>query len=325
MDKTKGSAVANQLAQALINSPLFSKVISALEKFERTRPNQLRILTYHRLGTPAAFEAQMGYLAQGHHVVALDELFAAFTRGHILPPRAVMVTFDDAYQDFATVAWPIMQRYGVPATVFVATAFPDQPTRVFWWDQLQSALSGTSKAVLDTPLGQLSLGTANARARAYKQLRDYVKTLPHREAMALVEQLYIALGQPPVVNDVLGWDALRRLAAEGVALGAHTQTHPLMNRVSPEEAVKEAFASLRDLEREIGPVLPSFAYPNGSFNNAVVEQLKQGGMALAFTTGAGSNNLQNVDWLRLRRNNIGPQATVAIVQSRLLLSSVYAN
>lgn len=317
--------MAKQLAQALINSTFFSKVITVLEKFDRTRPNQLRILTYHRLGTPAAFEAQMRYLAQGHHLVAMDELFAVFDRGHVLPPRSVMVTFDDAYQDFATVAWPMMKRHGVPATVFVATAFPDQPARVFWWDQLQSALSNTSKAALHTPLGKLPLGNTQERTCAYKQLRDHVKTLPHREAMALVEQLYVALGQPPVVNDVLGWDALRRLAAEGVALGAHTQTHPLMNRVSPEEAVHEAFASLRDLEREIGAVLPIFAYPNGSFNNAVVDQLKQRGMALAFTTGAGSNNLQNVDWLRLRRNNIGPQATVAVVQSRLLLSSVYAN
>ena len=317
--------MAKQLAQALLNSPLFAKALTVLEKLDRPQSNELRILTYHRLGTPAAFEAQMRYLAQGNHLVAMDELFAVFDRGHVLPPRSIMVTFDDAYEDFATVAWPIMQRYGVPATVFVATAFPDQPTRVFWWDRLQSALMTSQQSTIATPLGQLPLHSARERTQAYKQLRDHVKTLPHTEAMALVDELYGALGRPPVVNDVLGWDALRQLAREGVALGAHTQTHPLMNRVSPAEAVQEAFASLRDLEREIGSVLPIFAYPNGSFNNAVVEQLKEGGMAMAFTTGVGSNKLQKVDWLRLRRNNIGPKASVPTVQSRLLLSSVYAN
>lgn len=318
--------MAKQIVQRLINSPLFSRAISTLEKFQRAQPNELRILTYHRVGAAAAFEAHMHYLTQHYRVVSMAELFAVFDRNHSLPPRSVMVTFDDAYQDFATVAWPIMKRYGVPATVFVATAFPDQPAQVFWWDRLQAALNTTTKATLaETPWGQLPLGTASQRTKAYKRLRDHVKTLPHREAMALVDRIYHALGSPAVVNDVLGWDALRRLAKEGVALGAHTQTHPLMNRVSATEAVAEAFASLRDLEREIGDVLPIFAYPNGSFNQEVVRGLKEGGMALAFTTGPGQNQLNKVDWLRLRRNNIGPQATVPVVQSRLLLSSVYTN
>lgn len=312
--------------QRLINSPFISSAISTLEKWQRAQPNELRILTYHRIGAAAAFEAQMRYLAEHYYLVSMPELFAVFDRNHSLPPRSVMVTFDDAYQDFAKQAWPLMQRYGVPATVFVATAFPDQPQQVFWWDRLQTALNATTKpALAETPWGQLPLGTAAHRTKAYKRLRDYVKTLPHREAMALVDRIYEALGSPPVTNDVLGWETLRRLAAEGVALGAHTQSHPLMNRVSATEAVAEAFASLRDLEREIGDVLPIFAYPNGSFNQEVVLGLKEGGMALAFTTGPGQNQLDQVDWLRLRRNNIGPQATVPIVQSRLLLSYVYAN
>ena len=318
--------MAKQIVQRLINSPFFSRAISRLEKFQRARPNALRILTYHRIGEAAAFEAHMRYLTQHYTVVSMPELFAVFDRNHSLPPRSVMVTFDDAYEDFAGIAWPIMKRYGVPATVFVATAFPDQPEQVFWWDRLQTALNTTTKpALTETPWGQLPLGTGAQRTKAYKRLRDHVKTLPHGEAMALVDRIYGTLGSPPVVNDVLGWEALRRLAKEGVALGAHTQTHPLMNRVSATEAVAEAFASLRDLEREIGDVLPIFAYPNGSFNQEVVRGLKQGGMALAFTTGAGQNQLNKVDWLRLRRNNIGPQATVPVVQSRLLLSSVYAN
>lgn len=317
--------MAKQLAQALINSAFFSKVINTLGKFDQTRSNQLRILTYHRIGAPATFEAQMRYLAQHHYVVSMQELFDVFDRGRILPPRSVMITFDDAYQDFANQAWPIMKRYRLPTTVFVATAFPDQPDRVFWWNRLQTALSTSKQSSIETPIGRLPLSTAPQRTQAYKRLRDHVKTLPHREAMSTVDQLYAALGKPPVTNDVLGWEALRRLAQEGVALGAHTQTHPLMNRISATEAVAEAFASLRDLEREIGSVLPIFAYPNGSFNQEVVRQLKDGGMALAFTTGAGRNNLDKVDWLRLRRNNIGPQATVAIMQSRLLLSAVYAN
>lgn len=317
--------MSKQILQRLVNSRVAAALLSGLERVDRTAPNQLRILTYHRIGSAATFEQQMRHLAQRYKAVSMAELFAVFEGKRTLPPRAVMVTFDDAYQDFANDAWPIMQRYGIPATVFVATAFPDQPERVFWWDRLQLALSRTTQTTLtQSPWGQLPLDTTAQRTTAYKRLRDHVKTLPHQEAMALVDRLYRALGSPPVTNDVLGWDALRRLAKEGVTLGAHTQTHPLMNRVSPDEAVAEAFASLRDLEREIGPVYPTFAYPNGSFTNAVVDKLKAGGMALAFTTGAGKNQLPATDWLRLRRNNIGPNATVPIVQSRLLVAGYVA-
>lgn len=316
----------SKIIQRLVNSPVCAGILRTLEKFDRTAPNQLRILTYHRIGSAVTFEQQMRHLAQHYQAVSMPALFALFQGKGALPPRAVMVTFDDAYQDFADDAWPIMQRYGIPATVFVATAFPDQPGRVFWWDRLQLALNQTKQTTLrETPWGPLPLGSPGERTKAYKRLRDHVKTLPHREAMALVDRLYGALGSPPVKNDVLGWDALRRLAKEGVTLGAHTQTHPLMNRISPDEAVAEAFASLRDLEREIGLVLPTFAYPNGSFTNEVVDKLKAGGMALAFTTGPGKNQLPATDWLRLRRNNIGPNATVPIVQSRLLASSIYVN
>lgn len=316
----------SKLIQRLVNSPVCAGLLTTLETFDRSAPNQLRILTYHRIGAAASFEQQMRHLAQRYKAVSMPELFDVFQGKRTLPPRALMVTFDDAYQDFADQAWPIMQRYGIPATVFVATAFPDQPARVFWWDRLQLALNRTTQQTLtETPWGPLPLNTPDQRTKAYKRLRDHVKTLPHREAMALVDRLYSALGAPPVENDVLGWAALRRLAGEGVALGAHTQTHPLMNRISPDEAVAEAFTSLRDLEREIGTVLPIFAYPNGSFTDEVVTKLKAGGMALAFTTGPGKNQLPATDWLRLRRNNIGPNATVPIVQSRLLASSIYVN
>ncbi|MEZ4713580.1 MAG: polysaccharide deacetylase family protein [Caldilineaceae bacterium] len=306
----------------LASNPLVSGLMTQLTRLDRTGANQLRIFTYHRLGEPAVFEAQMCYLAENYHAVSMHELAQVQMGGHTLPPRSVMVTFDDAYQDFAEVAWPIMQRYGLPAAVFVATAFPDQPARVFWWDRLEAATMQTERRdELATPLGDLPLAVPTQRLSAYKKLRDYIKTLPHEVAMAYVNQFCAELGGPPVVNDVLGWDELRRLAREGVTLGAHTQTHPLMNRIPVGEAVAEAVASQQDLEREIGPVLPIFAYPNGSFSQEVVDGLRAEGFQMAFTTGPGANCLPATDWLRLRRNNISPKSNLTMLQARLLQSA----
>ncbi|MEZ4663925.1 MAG: polysaccharide deacetylase family protein [Caldilineaceae bacterium] len=200
----------------LARNPLVSGLMTQLTRLDRTGANQLRIFTYHRLGESAVFAAQMRYLAAHYHAVSMYELAQVRSGGHTLPPRSVMVTFDDAYEDFAEVAWPIMQRYGVPATVFVATGFPDQPARVFWWDRLEAATMQTERRdELSTPLGDLPLAVPTQRLSAYKKLRDYIKTLPHEVAMAYVNQFCDELGNPPVINDVLGWDALRQLAKEG--------------------------------------------------------------------------------------------------------------
>ena len=102
-----------------------------------------------------------------------------------------------------------------------------------------------------------------ARVSAYQRLNLYVSALPHREAMPLVDRICASVGGAPGRNPVLGWDALRRLARAGVTLGAHTRTHPLLDRIEPDCAWREAVGSRADLEREVGPTPPVFAYPGG--------------------------------------------------------------
>lgn len=325
---------------AATQSPAFAGLVALLERLDTQRPGVLAVLTYHRVdesgarphlspalhsATPETFEAHMRYLAAHRHPVAIQDVLDAFEKGTRLPERAVLVTFDDAYSGFAGHAWPIMQRHAIPATLFVPTAFPDHPERGFWWDQLYAAISGTDRPFLDTPAGRLPLDTPAGRRRSFKRARSLVKALPHEQAMAWVRETCAALDAPPPRGDVLGWDALRRLAREGVTLGAHSQTHPLMNRISPEQARAEAVGSLRDLEREIGAVPPIFAYPSGGFNAEVVRGLDEAGFALAFTTVRGLNDLRRADRLRLRRINVGRLAPLAVVRAQLLNATIALN
>ena len=295
----------------------------------------LRILAYHRISefnhtaagvcpnisaTPIGFLRQMRHLAKHYRAVSIPEVLDAVERNVPLPQRAVLITFDDAYSDFADVAWPILKQFRLPATLFVPTAYPDHPELRFWWERLYRAFANTTRPVLgESPLGSLPLTTPNQRRRSLLALVQYVQARPHDEALRLVDTVCTQLVEQPASGpDVLSWNRLRQLANDGVTLGSHTRTHPIMTQISPIQIREEIKRSQQDLSREIGYALPIFCYPNGDHNDIVTAILKQEGISLAFTVLAGENRLGPVDPLRLRRTSIWPRTSLPIFCLRLL-------
>ena len=189
-----------------INSALFANFIALLQVLDDHSPDILRILTYHRVDdprnnpqlypglsiTPAAFTAQMEYLStSSYQLISAQELISRLTdcRSKPLPPRSVLVTFDDAYQDFQEFAWPILQRLKMPAVLFVPTGFPDKPKKTFWWDTLYQILSNTKKQSVLTPVGDLLLENPQQKLAVYKHLCGFLTSLPHTETLKLVDYL----------------------------------------------------------------------------------------------------------------------------------------
>jgi hypothetical protein len=190
---------------------------------------------------------------------------------------------------------------------------------------LWAALSSTTLRELDDPARPaLRLDDGERRRAAMGVLRDRVKGTAHLQAMAEVDRLVTALGAPPTSDtpSVLGWDDLRRLAAEGVTLAAHTRTHPLLDRVSLETAVDEIAGARDDLERAVGSTLPVLAYPSGAHGGDAVEAARRAGMVLAVTTERGGNDLRHIDPLRIRRINVGRRARSPLVRAQLIWASV---
>jgi peptidoglycan/xylan/chitin deacetylase (PgdA/CDA1 family) len=82
---------------------------------------------------PDVFEEQLRYLHdEGFHTIDLEEWRRAIQAQEPIPGRAVILTFEDGYLDFKNYAWPLLQRYGFSATVFLIAERIGQSG----WDQI---------------------------------------------------------------------------------------------------------------------------------------------------------------------------------------------
>jgi peptidoglycan/xylan/chitin deacetylase (PgdA/CDA1 family) len=312
--------------------------VGMLEWLAASPPGTFAALTYHRVdernartwlypfllsATPCDFEAQMTAVLRHHRPIALADLLAASRGSGQLPPRAVLVTFDDAYRDFRDNAWPILKKLGIPVTLFVPTAFPDAPERAFWWDRVWQALTAAqSDADLDTPVGPLSLRTDQERRVAARALVEHYKSVPHGAAMQGVAALCDRVQLGPAVSEVLGWDDLRSLGVEGVGLAAHSRSHPLLTRLPVAEARVEVEGSSRDLEGQLGDgAFPNvFAYPAGAHDKETRRVLSELRIELAFTTERGVNRIGRSDPLVLRRINVGIRSQSEVIRAQIAVA-----
>ena len=318
-------------ATAVAATPVFGGVVRALEAIDRDRGDSLPVLTYHRVAepdddhypglisaSPEGFAEQVEALGRRFSFIGLERLLEREAGGRPIPPRSIMLTFDDAYRDFAESAWPILRQHGIPAVLFVPTAFPDTSTP-FWWDRLYSALIRTARSEPLMSAGtRLPLATRPERIAAYRSIRTRIKGLAHGDAMVEVDRIVAALGATQVGSSVLGWDDLRRLATEGVTLAPHSRVHPLLERVDPVDLDAEIEGSGADLVREVGAAPAAFAYPSGSHSDLVVARVRALGIRAAFTTVRGVNDLRRADWHRLRRINVGGRSSPALIRAQAL-------
>ena len=107
---------------------------------------KILVLNYHQIDNKnnylsvevSNFETQMKFLVDsGCITITPDELYAGI-RGEIeLPPKPVLITFDDGYLDNYTNAFPILKKYGLRATIFIIPAFTSVQPGYMTWEQLK--------------------------------------------------------------------------------------------------------------------------------------------------------------------------------------------
>jgi peptidoglycan/xylan/chitin deacetylase (PgdA/CDA1 family) len=295
-------------------------LLSVLERLDRRSPSAaLPILMFHRIQDPEAcgdqseadlisapptvFAREMEFVARHFQPISGVELLAALD-GRPLPPRSVLVSFDDGTRDFLEHAWPVLERLRIPSILCVPTAFPGRSDAIFWEDRLHQVVSRTPHGEVDLDgLGRLDLSTPAARARACYQVRTYLHQFPGAVPDRVVDALERQLGvRAEPFGQSLTWSELREVG-ELVALVPHGQRHVRLAGMAAAEIDAEVAGSLAVMRERLGACLPIIAYPYGSFDTTVLSATHRAGYRAGLSTRAGFASLAN-DRLNLRRVNI---------------------
>ena len=284
-----------------MTSPLASLLYAGLRCFQRR--DRLSVLVFHRVlkepdplrpghPTAAEFEEALTMLRAGFHVVSLAEGLAGLDAG-TLPRGSVALTFDDGYRDNLTLAVPALARSGMTATFFVATGYADGGW--MWNDRVIEAIGRSKKATLDLGdegLGAHSLARVEDRVAAVEALLPRIKYLPPVQRDRVVDRMVDRCGVRLGAGPMLSVDEIRAMHRQGMEIGAHTRSHPILTQVGPAEAQAEILGSRRDLEDWLQAPVAYFAYPNGrylrDYDDTHVEAVRAAGFRAAVATRLGT-------------------------------------
>jgi peptidoglycan/xylan/chitin deacetylase (PgdA/CDA1 family) len=220
---------------------------------------------------PRTFERQMAFLAAERRVLGLSALVDEIAAGRTPSAGTVCITFDDGYRDNLTVAAPILDKYRLPATLFLPTGLIER-REAQWSDRLH----------------WLSLPAAEHR-RLHAQLLE----ASHDERMRLLGEIQDAAEPPRLMLD---WDEAHALARRypRFEIGGHTRDHLDLTR-HPGEMRAQIEGCAADLRRELGPGERHFSYPYGRWSAETRQAVIDAGWRSAVATGAARRSGPGID------------------------------
>jgi peptidoglycan/xylan/chitin deacetylase (PgdA/CDA1 family) len=254
------------------------------------------ILLYHRVArpvhdpfglcvSPENFMAHMEILQQMAFPTPLGAL-SARTSG--IEPRSVAVTFDDAYEDVLTHALPVLETFGIPATVFAVSGILGSS---FWWDRMTCIpIPLIIEYLQGSGYARAARGGTKPRS-ALTGLHGHLLPLAPDARDQILDRLLAGISRKPELPRTLTPEELRHLAAsEMVEIGAHTQTHPNLAALEGAHQEVEVRKSQRVLAEILGAPVTSFSYPFGTFahfDRATARVVERNGFERACTAEPG--------------------------------------
>lgn len=237
--------------------------------------------------TPQLFRRRLEVLAElGCTVLALDDALARLRSGD-LPPRSVVITFDDGFSDFATHAVPILKEFGFPASLYLTTYHVDDqhPLYNLTVSYLLWKSRGRGRRLPDgTPIGNDVEAELAAQSMVRDAIADGLSTLEKdgraRELAAFLGHDYDEFCGRRMLC-LMSPDQVKEASRSGIAIEAHTHRHRTPDDL--DLMTRELRDNIKRIEQITGRRPVHFCYPNGVLNSKYFPLLEQEGFRSATT------------------------------------------
>jgi peptidoglycan/xylan/chitin deacetylase (PgdA/CDA1 family) len=269
----------------LVLNRLMGKNHAVILSFHRTvaepaEAEKTPTLPYLTVGN---FEKLIAYLKNKYPILSLEDWLSGQRK-----TSGVILTFDDGWQDNYLLAFPVLKKHRVPATIFVAASFIGTQ-KEFWQVKLFRQLQKLSLVEIqswpDSELKKRITGIFKAgfSPDTYRLLVRYLKSKPKKELESLLEPLLSRDSQQPEPAG-LGWEEIKEMRQSGIDFGSHTLNHIILTVENDETVVKELRLSKQILEEHLGQPVRYFAYPSGEYDERAKALVRQAGYIAAFST-----------------------------------------
>lgn len=304
-----------------------SQAVGDTDPFQRGKP------------TEAEFEAQLRILKRHFRVRALEDIIHEFNdEGRLSEPTAA-ITIDDGFSSSYDIAFPVLKKLGLTATIYMPTDWIDGK-RSMWWIELRELICGCDISEIDISAIDSLLGTAvsalvdtamddvSKKKTLLRTIEPNLRDRPDTDARNLLSELRDLL---PLIGEAaqsgaspITWEQAQEMSKEGIRFGAHTCSHANLKHLDLDDAEREIAESKRILEERLGEPVTGFAYPYGldfAEYKRVTPILEKHGLDYAVTACFGNNDSRS-DLYRLRRVTLPPTKSAGIVGRELILDYI---
>jgi peptidoglycan/xylan/chitin deacetylase (PgdA/CDA1 family) len=272
---------------------LFRLAANLLQTFEP----RLNILMYHRVMPKPdplrpweidqqQFREHMQWISGVFNVIPLSKAVEQL-KNDTLKRRSLAITFDDGYLDNATHALPILKEFGFHATFFCTSAWLEGGQ--MWNDKVIESIRLWPKNVLSIDalkFKDLPVKSLAEKNKAIETILPILKYQPPAQRQEIADSLSARVSELPQL--MMQPEQLKQLHTEGMEIGGHTHSHPIIANLDNEPLKNELSINKHKLEEVIGESINLFAYPNGKpdtdFRKEQIQLLKDAGYSMAVTT-----------------------------------------
>jgi peptidoglycan/xylan/chitin deacetylase (PgdA/CDA1 family) len=232
--------------------------------------------------SPENFEAHLKELAENYRVIPLHQLREE-VRHDKLNANTIALTFDDGYLDNLTNAVPLLEKYGLHATIFVTSGMVGSDQE-FWWDTMErvfltgNALPELLSITTSDGIKEWNLTTAEGRLHALDNIGGFLRSRPYERINLFINNLLEQVGieqEGRLTHRIVNAEQLKKLAnSPSIEIGSHSVTHTKLSILSPEGQRQEIRESRNQLESIIQKPVRIFSYPFGTVDDFTTDTAK---------------------------------------------------